>query len=266
MSEASGTDQVKVEQDGRRLAIRFDRPSSRNAITVAMYATMADAIERANADDGIDLVTIEGTGEDFTAGNDLMDFMQAMPRPEVAGDEPTDIPVWRFLRAMASNEVPIVAKVQGNAIGIGTTMLFHCDLVVASDAARFKMPFTELGLVPEAASSLILPDLAGRRAAARYLLVGESFDAAEAKAIGIVSHVASADALDETFDALVATILSRPAQAMRLTQKLLRTTDRDAIAERMKLENGQFSERLQSDELKAAIAAFFAKRSGGGRG
>ena len=253
------SEHVKVEQDGRRLSIHFDRPKNRNAITVAMYAAMAEAIERANTDESIDLVTISGEGEDFTAGNDLMDFMQAMPRP---GSD-TDIPVWRFLRAMTANEVPIVAKVQGNAIGIGTTMLFHCDLVVASDAARFKMPFTELGLVPEAASSMLLPELAGRRAAARYLLVGESFGAEKAKAIGIVSHVVKADELDEKFGSLVETILSRPAQAMRLTQRLLRKGDRDAIAERMELENGHFAERLQSDELKSAIAAFFAKRSGG---
>ena len=251
------SDHVSVTQDGRRLHIQLDRPAQRNAITVAMYAAMADAIERAGEDDGIDLVTIAGSGADFTAGNDLMDFMQAMPQP---GEE-TDIPVWRFLRAMAKNAVPVIAKVQGNAVGIGTTMLFHCDLVVVSDAARFKMPFTELGLVPEAASSLILPDLAGRRAAARYLLIGDAFDAAEAKAIGLASHVVPADELDGAFEALVKTFLSRPAQAMRLTQQLLRKTDQAAILERMELENGHFAERLTSDELKAAITAFFAKRS-----
>ena len=251
------SEHVEVTQEGRRLDIRFNRPEARNAITVAMYAAMADAVERAGADDSIDLLTISGAGEDFTAGNDLMDFMAAMPRP---GSGEPDIPVWRFLKAMARNTVPVLAKVQGNAIGIGTTMLFHCDLVVVSDAARFKMPFTELGLVPEAASSLILPDLAGRRAAARYLLLGESFGADEAKAIGLASHVVPAADLDAGFDKVVETFLARPPEAMRLTQALLRKVDVDRITERMTLENGHFAERLQSDELKAAITAFFAAR------
>ncbi|MCM8557191.1 enoyl-CoA hydratase-related protein [Sphingomicrobium sediminis] len=253
------SENVLVGQDGRHLSIRLNRPESRNAITVAMYAAMADAVEQAGSDDGIDLVTISGEGVDFTAGNDLMDFMAEMPQP----GENTDIPVWRFLRAMAKNEVPIIAKVHGNAIGIGTTMLFHCDLVVAADNARFKMPFTELGLVPEAASSLIMPELAGRRAAARYLLLGESFGAAEAKSVGLVSHVAPAGDLDAKFDEVVTTLLSRPPEAMRLTQKLLRTSDRHAILERMDHENGHFAERLTSDELKQAVMQFFAARGGG---
>ncbi|WP_265563508.1 enoyl-CoA hydratase-related protein [Sphingomicrobium arenosum] len=254
------SEHVKVSNAGGRLDIVLARPDRRNAITIAMYAAMAEAIEGANAD-GSDtrLITLSGEGVDFTAGNDLMDFMQEMPKP---GEE-VDIPVWRFLRAMATNRVPVLAKAHGNAIGIGTTMLFHCDLVIAAEDTRFKMPFTELGLVPEAASSLILPELAGRRAAARYLLLGDSFGAAEAKAIGLLSHVAPHDALDEKFDAIAATILSRPPEAMRQTQALLRKVDTGRILERMTLENGKFAERLASDELKGAIAAFFAARGGG---
>ena len=255
MSEHILTDQ----RDGR-LDIRLSRPERRNAITIAMYAAMADAIEAANADGSdIRLVVVSGDGEDFTAGNDLMDFMQEMPQPGAD----TDIPVWRFLRAMATNRVPVLAKVHGNAIGIGTTMLFHCDLVVAAENARFKMPFTELGLVPEAASSLILPDLAGRRAAARYLLIGESFTAADAKAIGLASHVVPHADLDDRTEAIIATLLSRPPEALRQTQALLRKVDTDAVLERMELENGKFAERLATDELKGAIAAFFAARGGG---
>lgn len=252
------SEHVKVEraQGGRVLAIEMARPEARNAITVDMYAAMASAIENAADDPDIRLITIRGRGQDFTAGNDLMDFMKEMPQP--GGNQ--DIPVWHFLRTIAANEVPILAGVQGNAIGIGTTMLFHCDLVMVEQGARFKMPFVDLGLVPEAASSMIMPDLAGRRAAARYLLLGDSFGADEAMAMGLASHDCPAGSLDGEFDALVDSILAKPAEAMRLTQKLLRKGDRDAIAERMTLENGHFAERLTSDEVRGAITAFFAAR------
>ena len=125
-------------------------------------------------DDTLRLITLRGEGQDFTAGNDLGDFMAELPR------DGSDIPVWRLLRALAKNEVPVVAAVHGNAVGIGTTMLFHCDFVVAEEGTRFLMPFVDLGLVPEAASSLLLPRLAGRRRAARYLLLGEPFGPEEA--------------------------------------------------------------------------------------
>ncbi len=257
------SEHIRISKQDGRLDIRLARPERRNAITIAMYDAMADAIEAANAEEAATrLITLSGEGEDFTAGNDLMDFLQEMPQP----GSHSDVPVWRFLRALANNVVPILARVQGNAIGIGTTMLFHCDLVVVSEAARFKMPFTELGLVPEAASSLLLPELAGRRAAARYLLLGEGFSAAEAKAIGLASHVAPADELEAMGEKVAALLLSRPPEAVRLTQALLRRADREALLQRMDLENGKFAERLASDELKGAIAAFFAARSGGGDG
>jgi enoyl-CoA hydratase/carnithine racemase len=160
---------VRIERDGAVLAITFTRPDRRHAITVAMYAALADAIEGAGNDAGVRVITIRGEGQDFTAGNDLHDFMSALPR------DSEDIPVWRLLRALARNTVPIVAAVQGNAVGIGTTMLLHCDLVVADRSARFSLPFVELGLVPEAASTLLLPRVAGRRRAARYLLLAEPF-------------------------------------------------------------------------------------------
>ncbi len=250
------TEHVRIEQSGGVLAITLARPERRNAITVAMYAALADAIAGAAEDDATRLITLCGEGEDFTAGNDLGDFL-ATP-PTARGEE--DIPVWRLLRALAVNEVPILAAVQGNAVGIGTTMLFHCDLVVAEDGARFVMPFVDLGLVPEAASSLLMPRLAGRRAAARHLLLGEPFGASEAHDMGLASHVAVKGALSETFAKLRQAVIAKPVQALRLTQKLLRTDDRDAVLARMTLENGHFSERLTSNEVKQAIAAFFAKR------
>ena len=250
------SENVRVERDGGVLAITLARPERRNAITVAMYAALADAVEAAAGDADVRVITLAGEGEDFTAGNDLADFISARPDPSAG-----DLPVWRYLRALARNEVPIVACVQGNAVGIGTTMLMHCDLVVAERGCRFHLPFVDLGLVPEAASSLILPEFAGRRRAARHLLLGEPFGADEALAMGLASHVAEKGQGRALGDRLVAALLAKPAEAMRQTQALLRRVDRAAVIERMELENGHFAERLQSDEVKQAIAAFFAARA-----
>lgn len=252
-------DGVTIERrdDGARLALRLSRPQQRNAITVAMYAALADAITSAATDPAVRVITIEGDGEDFTAGNDLHDFLSDMP--QLGGD--TDIPVWRLLRALADNEIPLVAAVHGNCVGIGTTMLIHCDLVLAEAGSKFRMPFVDLGLVPEAASSLIFPRMAGRRAAARYILLAESFGAEEALAIGVASHVVPAGGLDAALARTVAALLAKPAEALRQTQRLLRAADRAEIHERMALENSHFGERLASDEVKQAIAAFFATRA-----
>ena len=248
------SEHVRIESGGGVLAITLARPERRNAITITMYATLAEAIERAQVDDSLRLITLRGEGEDFTAGNDLADFMAAMPRD---GEE---IAVWRLLRALAGNELPLVAAVHGNAIGIGTTMLLHCDLVLAEEGARFLLPFVDLGLVPEAASSLLLPRLAGRRRAARYLLLGEAFGPEEAQQWGLVSKVVPIGDLDDVLAETVAALLAKPATALRLTQKLLRYGIRDEILERMELENGHFAERLKSAEVKEAITAFFEKR------
>jgi enoyl-CoA hydratase/carnithine racemase len=249
------SEHVRVERGDGVLAITMARPERRNAITVAMYAALADAIESAAGDDAIRVITLSGEGEDFTGGNDLADFMQALPR------EADDIPVWRLLRALARNTTPIVAAVHGNAVGIGTTMLFHCDLVLAEEGTRFLMPFVDLGLVPEAASSLLLPRLGGRRRAARYFLLGEPFGPDEAREFGLVSHVIPKGGLESALKQTVATLIAKPAQALRLTQNLLRRGSADEIVERMELENGHFSERLTSDEVRQAITAFFEKRS-----
>ena len=248
---------VLVERKDGVLSILLARPERRNAITVAMYSALADAIESAADDRAIRLITIEGQGDDFTAGNDLGDFLKEMPRPG-SGE---DLPVWRLLRALAKNQVPIVAAVHGNAVGIGTTMLFHCDFVLAEDGCRFVMPFVDLGLVPEAASSLIFPRLAGRRNAARHLLLGEPFGASEARDMGLASHVVPQGQLKSALAGLVGHLLAKPPEALRQTQALLRKEDTEAIVQRMELENGHFAERLQSDEVKTAITAFFASRA-----
>ena len=250
------TDHVLVERHDARLRLLLNRPERRNAITVAMYAALADAITAAQDDPDVRVITLEGEGVDFTGGNDLADFLTELPQ-----DGQSDIPVWRLLKALATNQVPLVAAVHGNAIGIGTTMLFHCDLVIAEESTRFKMPFTELGLVPEAASSLILPRLAGRQLAAKYLLLGEAFGVEEAERFGLVSYRAAAGELGAMLDRVVGTLLSRPPQALRLTQRLLNGTNASEVLERMDLENGHFSERLTSAEVRQAITNFFAARS-----
>ena len=249
------SEHVRVERDDDLLAITLARPERRNAITVAMYAALADAFESAASDEGLRLITLRGEGQDFTAGNDLGDFMAELPR------DGSDIPVWRLLRALARNEVPVVAGVHGNAVGIGTTMLFHCDFVVAEEGTRFLMPFVDLGLVPEAASSLLLPRLAGRRRAARYLLLGEPFGPDEALDFGLVSHIAPEGQLESTIGRIITTLRAKPAEALRLTQRLLRRDQTDELLERMELENDHFSERLTSAEVKDAITRFFASRS-----
>lgn len=248
---------VLVERRDAVLSLTLARPDRRNAITVAMYAALADAIEGAANDASIRLITLEGQGEDFTAGNDLGDFLKEMPAP---GDG-QDLPVWRLLRALATNQVPLIAAVHGNAVGIGTTMLFHCDFVLAEEGSRFVMPFVDLGLVPEAASSLLFPRLAGRRNAARFLLLGERFGAKEALDMGLASHVVPAGQLSQALSNLVAALLAKPPEALRQTQALLRREATDEILARMELENGHFAERLTSDEVREAITAFFASRA-----
>ena len=248
------SEHVLVERSGGVLAITLARPERRNAITVAMYEALAEAVEGAEGDLSVRVITFRGQGQDFAAGNDLADFMGALSR------DTDEIPVWRLLRALARCEIPLVAAVHGNCVGIGTTMLLHCDLVVAEASARFSLPFVDLGLVPEAASSLLLPRLAGRPRAARYLLLGEAFGVDEAIEIGLASHRAPAGALDEVLGEVVVSLLAKPPEALRQAQQLLRRGAEDEILERMRLEGALFAERLASAEVKEAISAFFEKR------
>ncbi|MBA3526935.1 MAG: enoyl-CoA hydratase [Pseudomonadota bacterium] len=247
--------EVLIERANGVLAITLARPDRRNAITVAMYAALAEAVESAATDGDVRLITIRGEGQDFTAGNDLADFLTALPRDE-------EIPVMRLLRALALNPKPLIAAVHGNAVGIGTTLLLHCDLVIAEESARFSMPFVDLGLVPEAASSLLIPQLAGRRRAASWLLLGDSFGAAEALEFGLVSHIVADGSAQDTLAEVVQRLLAKPKEALQLTQDLLRRGNSGEIVERIELESGYFAERLESAEVKAAILAFFERRAG----
>ena len=248
------SDHVRVEKEGALLSITLARPERRNAITIAMYGALADAVEHAAGDRSVRLIAFRGEGQDFAAGNDLADFLEVRP-----GDD-EEIAVWRFLRALAECETPLIAAVHGNCVGIGTTMLLHCDLVVAEEGTRFSMPFVDLGLVPEAGSSLLMPRLAGRRGAARYLLLGEPFGVDEAITMGLISHRAATGQLDDAFRDVTGRLLAKPAEALRATQRLLRHATGEEIMERMRLESAVFSERLKSAEVKEAISAFFEKR------
>ena len=248
------SEHLRVERQGPVLAITLARPERRNAITVAMYTAFADAIESGAHDESVRVITCRGEGQDFAAGNDLADFLAAASRID------EDIPVWRLLRAIATCETPMVAAVHGHCVGIGTTMLLHCDLVIADENTRFSMPFVDLALVPEASSSLLFPRLAGRRRAARYLLLAEPFGAAEAEEIGLVSHVVPQGMLELKLKEIVASLLAKPPEALRQTQRLLRHGQQEEILERMKLEGSLFAERLTSPEVKQAITAFFTRK------
>ena len=233
--------------------ITFDRPAKKNAITAAMYAALADALRVAQDDAAVRAILIAGSPEIFTAGNDLEDFLHAPP----SGN---DSPVFRFLTAISSAEKPIVAAVRGAAVGIGTTLLLHCDLVYAGRGARFALPFAQLGLCPEAASSLLFPRLVGYQRAAEKLLLGEMFGADEALAMGLVSAVLDDDAVLAHAQRQAAKLAALPASSIRTTKWLMKGDDASAIAARMQKEGTTFRELLGSPEAKEAFSAFLAKR------
>jgi enoyl-CoA hydratase/carnithine racemase len=214
---------------------------------------MAEALERAAGDGQVRAVLLVGSEGHFTAGNDLRDFQQAPPLDFEA-------PVFRFLRALATSPKVLVAGVAGSAIGIGTTMLLHCDLVVAGREARFAMPFVDLGLVPEAASSLLLPALIGRRRAAKHLLLGEPFGADLALDYGIATEVVDDGVVEEAARSMALRIAAKPPEAVMLSKKLM-LGNPSAVLERIAEEAELFAGRLQSAEVAEAIAAFYEKRA-----
>jgi enoyl-CoA hydratase/carnithine racemase len=246
------TAHVQVTTSERITTIRFDRPDKKNAITLEMYAALAAALEAAAGDAGVRAVVIAGARDCFTSGNDLGDFMRAAQ----SGGQ-IDAPLG-FLRTMATFEKPIVAAVAGVAIGIGTTLLLHCDVVYAAPNARFKLPFVDLGLVPEAGSSVLLPALVGARRAAQLLLLGEQLDAPTALAWGLINGVA--DDVDAAAQAAATRLAACAPAALRATKALTRRTSRDAVLEAIRVEGEAFSERLRSPEALEALQAFMARR------
>ncbi|HRP29073.1 MAG TPA: enoyl-CoA hydratase [Burkholderiaceae bacterium] len=234
--------------------IEIARPEKKNALTVAMYAAMADALTAAQADPAVRAVLITGQPGIFTSGNDIEDFMQRRGEFEKS-------PAFDFMRALLGCDKPVIAAVTGAAIGIGTTILLHCDFVYVSDEARLAMPFVGLGLVPEFASSLVVPQLMGNVRAAEKLLLGDPFTAAEAVECGIANAVlpaaevmSHARRIAERFNAL-------PPGAVQQSKRLLRRARSAAVLETIAIEGKQFSERLRSPEATEAFTAFFEKRA-----
>jgi enoyl-CoA hydratase/carnithine racemase len=233
--------------------IEIARPEKKNAITVDMYAAMAAALRAADADPAVRAVLITGQPGIFTSGNDLEDFMQRT-------QQDMNSPVFQFMRALSGCEKPVVAAVTGAAIGIGTTMLLHCDLVYVSDEARLAMPFVSLGLVPEFASSLIAPQLLGRVKAAEKLLLGDPFSAHDAVEMRIANAVLPAGEVVNHARRIAERFNSLPPGAVRETKKLLRRASAEAVLETIAVEGAVFGERLASPEAREAFSAFFQKR------
>ena len=233
--------------------IEMARPEKKNALTAEMYQALADALESAEADPAVRVILISGAGGNFTAGNDLSDFLAKPPTDEAA-------PVFRFINGLANLQKPFVAAVEGVAVGVGTTMLLHCDLVYVGASARFVLPFANLGLTPEAASSLLLPMCAGHTRAADLLFFGEPFSGQTALELGIVTAVLpDGQVLDYALERS-RKLTTQPSASLRLTKQLMRRAQQGLIRETMRFETEIFRQRLASPEAKEAFAAFFEKR------
>jgi enoyl-CoA hydratase/carnithine racemase len=243
---------VLVTQSGSILEVLFNRPEKKNALTRAMYAAVVDAFRHADGDASIRVVLLSGVGDTFTSGNDIKDFQDRASMNEPTHASP-------FLTALSSLAMPLIAAVNGAAIGVGTTMLAHADLVIAARSARFAMPFTSLGLVPEAASSLLFPRLVGHQRASALLLLGEALDAETACEWGLVNQVVADQDLMTTARAIAARLAALPPVAVRQTKNLIKN-GRDDVPGRIEEELALFRERLCSPEAAEAFAAFVEKR------
>ena len=243
--------QIISRREGSTQILSFHRPEKMNALTREMYAGLANGLNEAAGDFAVRAVVLTSEGDHFTAGNDIADFLANPPTNE-------DSDVARFLGSLLEFPKPLIAAVKGNAVGVGTTMLLHCDVVVAGPSAKFSMPFASLGLVPEAGSSYLFPLLVGYQRAAKIFMTGESFDADSALNMGLVASIAS-DPLREALE--IATHISeQPPQAMINTKALLKASKHDAVAAVMKAEFELFSLALQSEEAMEAFMNFMAKK------
>jgi len=237
---------------GQTQVIRFNRPEKMNAITRDMYAGLTAALNEAAGDFGIRAVVITSEGDHFTAGNDIKDFM-ANPPTEESSD------VARFLASLLEFPKPLIAAVKGNSVGVGTTMLLHCDIVIASPNTNFSMPFTSLGLVPEAGSTKLFPELVGYQRAARIFMTGDPFTADEAKEMGLVETITSDP--EKVAMEIAEQIGQQPPQAIINTKALMKAGKHDAVAAVMKAEFQIFALALQSEEAADAFMKFMSKKS-----
>jgi len=242
---------IRSETRERVARVRFDRLDKKNAITAAMYAQLGAALAAADADAQVRAVLLQGSAECFTAGNDVADFLD-VPR------EPGNSPARALFEVLPRMMKPVVAAVGGPAVGIGTTMLLHCDLVYAAPNARFQLPFVPLGIVPEFGSTLLLPLLAGYQRAAKLLLLGQPFSAEEAFQAGIVTAVVS-NVIEEAEKAAAA-LAALPPESIRLTKRLMKARYAEALGSAIDEETRLFTERLSSPEAKEAMSAFLQKR------
>jgi enoyl-CoA hydratase/carnithine racemase len=245
------SEQITVHRESAVQRITLARPEKKNALTAAMYGAIIAAMAEAQSDPACGAIMIEGSDGNFTAGNDIADFLAQAGKPE-------GLAALDFVRAIATCELPIVAAIEGVAVGIGTTMLFHCDLAYAASSAMFRMPFVDLGLVPEAAASLLVPARVGRVVAGQLLLLCEAFGAEQARNYGIVNDIVDAGDLPAfAFDRAKA-LAAKPRAALRLTRRLIRG-DQDALLARIEDEARIFAERLTSKEAQQVMAAFMAR-------
>lgn len=243
--------EIMTMLESQVLSISFNRPEKMNALTRSMYGQLASELNSADQDFGIRAVILTSEGEHFTSGNDITDFLEHPPTAE-------DSTVAAFLAAIHNFSKPLIAAVKGNAIGVGTTMLLHCDIAVASEGAKFALPFTSLGLVPEAGSSLLLPRMVGHHRAAELFFTGDSFDAEYAEEIGLINYIA-ADPYEKAHE-IALKIAKQPPQAIINTKALIKANIHDSVAAVMKAEFEIFSMALQSDEARSAFMQFLNRK------
>jgi enoyl-CoA hydratase/carnithine racemase len=246
------TEELVVTAADGVMEIRFNRPEKKNALTRAMYEGLVAAFDSAENDPAVRVILLTGTGDTFSSGNDIKDFQQRASSRNASAASP-------FLTALSTLKKPLIAAVNGAAIGVGTTMLAHCDLIVAARSARFVMPFTRLGLVPEAGSSLLFPQLLGHQRASAMLLLGDALDADAALAAGFVYQVVDDAELMTAARTLAGRLAALPPQAIRQTKHLMRRGKPD-LATRINEELELFRERVHSPEAAEAFAAFMEKR------
>jgi enoyl-CoA hydratase/carnithine racemase len=244
---------ILIDSSANVMTITLNRVDKKNSLTGAMYAAMADALVQAAADDAIRAVVFQGHETIFSAGNDIGDFLHAPP----AGQ---DSPVFRFLRAISTFPKPVVAAVCGPAVGIGTTMLFHCDLVYAGDNAQFSLPFVNLGLCPEAASSYLAPQLMGHGRAAEALLLGEPFMAEAALEMGLISRIVPPAEAAALAQRQAQKLAAKPLSSLIETKRLMKKGQSNVVAERMVEEGASFARMLREPAAREAFTAFMEKR------
>ncbi len=256
----SSTQDILVHTEAGVATVTFNRADKKNSITEAMYTAMADALEQAAQDAAVRCLVFQGDLAIFSAGNDIADFLQQAakggPAPAVQGERP----VWRFLRLLAGFPKPLVAAVCGPAVGIGTTLLLHCDLVYAGDNAAFSLPFVNLGLCPEAASSLLLPQMLGYHRAAEALLLGEPFLAEAALEVGLVNRVVPPSECNALAQAQARKLAAKPLAALVETKRLMKAGQASLVRTRMDEEGASFASLMAGPAAKEAFTAFMEKR------